>query len=101
MVDLGLQRHPRPPACSGGKKGGPNQALGWSRGGFSTKLHVRAERGGKPVVLIVTGGERHEQLSLPALLERGAVPRPGRGCPRLRPDRVAGDKGYSSGATRR
>ncbi len=49
----------------------------------------------------MTGGERNEQLSLPALLERGAVRRPGRGRPRLRPDRVAGDKGYSSGATRR
>src|ERR687898_439415 len=30
-----------------------------------------------------------------ALLERGAVKRPGRGRPRLRPDRVAGDKGYT------
>ena len=30
-----------------------------------------------------------------ALLERGAVRRPGRGRPRLRPDRVAGDKGYT------
>jgi transposase len=29
------------------------------------------------------------------LLETGAVPRPGRGRPRLRPDRVAGDKGYT------
>jgi transposase len=52
-------------------------------------------------VLIVTGGERNEQPVLPALLERGAVRRPGRGRPRLRPDRVCGDKGYSSGATRR
>ena len=38
---------------------------------------------------------------LPALLESGAVKRAGRGRPRLRPDRVAGDKGYSSGAVRR
>ena len=30
-----------------------------------------------------------------ALLEAGAVKRPGRGRPRLRPDRVAGDKGYT------
>ena len=30
-----------------------------------------------------------------ALLERGAVARPGRGRPRVRPDRVAGDKGYT------
>jgi transposase len=29
------------------------------------------------------------------LLETGAVPRPGRGRPRLRPDRVAADKGYT------
>ena len=32
---------------------------------------------------------------MPALLERGAVARPGRGRPRVRPDRVAGDKGYT------
>jgi transposase len=32
---------------------------------------------------------------VPALLERGAVARPGRGRPRLRPDRVVGDKGYT------
>lgn len=32
---------------------------------------------------------------MPALLERGAVKRPGRGRPRLRPQRVIGDKGYT------
>ena len=32
---------------------------------------------------------------MPALLERGAVARPGRGRPRLRPDRVVADKGYT------
>ena len=40
-----------------------------------------------------------------ALLDRGAVKRPGRGRPRLRPDRAAGDKGYTGrrvrGALRR
>ena len=49
---------------------------------------------------MVTGGERHEQLALPALLDQGAVKRPGRGRPRLRPQRVAGDKGYSSRTAR-
>ncbi len=34
------------------------------------------------------------------LLEQGAVRRPGRGRPRLRPTRVVGDKGYT-GRTRR
>jgi transposase len=72
-----------------------DQALGRSRGGFSTKIHERAEGGGKPIVLLVTGGERHESRYLEPLLERGAVKRPGRGRPRLRPQRVAGDKGYS------
>ncbi len=34
-------------------------------------------------------------------LERGAVKRAGRGRPRVRPDAVAGDKGYSSERVRR
>ena len=53
------------------------------------------------MVLVLSGGERHEQPVLPALMERGAVRRRGRGRPRIRPDRVAGDKGYSSPAVRR
>jgi transposase len=53
------------------------------------------------MVFLLTEGQRHEQPVLPTLLERGAVKRPGRGRPRLRPDRVAGDKGYSSLAVRR
>jgi transposase len=53
------------------------------------------------MVLALTGGERHEQPMLPLLMERGAVKRPGRGRPRIRPDRVAGDKGYSSPTVRR
>jgi transposase len=75
--------------------------LGRSRGGYSTKIHLRCERGGKPMVLVLTGGERHEQPLLPTLMERGAVKRQGRGRPRIRPDRVAGDKGYSSSTVRR
>ena len=48
------------------------------------------------MVFVLTSGERHEQPVLPTLMERGAVKRQGRGRPRIRPDRVAGDKGYSS-----
>jgi hypothetical protein len=48
------------------------------------------------MVPILTGGERHEQPVLPLLMERGAIKRVGRGRPRVRPDAVAGDKGYSS-----
>jgi transposase len=53
------------------------------------------------MVLVLTGGERHEQPVLPLLLERGAVKRAARGRPRIRPDRVAGDKGYSSSTVRK
>jgi transposase len=49
---------------------------------------------------VLTGGERNEQVALPALLDTGAVKRPGRGRPKLRPKRVAGDKGYSSRTAR-
>ena len=53
------------------------------------------------MVVALTAGERHEQPVLPLLMERGAVKRRGRGRPRVRPDRVAGDKGYSSATIRR
>lgn len=67
---------------------------------MATKIHLRAEGGGKPITGLLTAGQRHEQPALPALLDRGAVKRPGRGRPKLRPARVAGDKGYSSGTAR-
>jgi transposase len=53
------------------------------------------------MVLVLTAGERHEQPVLPTLMERGAVKRVGRGRPRIRPERVAGDKGYSGPTIRR
>jgi transposase len=86
-----------------GAKGsdGETEALGRSRGGFSAKIHVRAERRGKPVVFAVTPGQRHEQTAVERSLDRGAVKRRGRGRPRVRPDRLGGDKGYSSGTVRR
>ena len=77
------------------------EALGRSQGGFSTKLHLRAEGGGKPITVVLTGGERNEQIALEDLLDQGAIRRNGRGRPRLRPRKVAGDKGYSSPTARR
>ena len=61
---------------------GDREALGRSRGGYSTKLHLRVEGGGKPMVVLATAGQRHEALVLRRLLEAGAVKRPGRGRPR-------------------
>ncbi len=76
------------------------EALGRSRGGFSTKVHLRAEGGGKLLTLVVTPGQTHESTVFASLLERGTVARAGRGRPKRRPRRVVADKGYSSRAIR-
>ena len=47
------------------------------------------------MTFVLSPGQRHEATQVAALLERGAVKRPGRGRPRLRPERVVGDKGYT------
>ncbi len=71
------------------------EALGRSQGGFSTKVHIRAEGQGRPIAITLTGGERHEQTALVEILDAGAVRRTGPGRPRLRPRRLAGDKAYA------
>jgi transposase len=76
------------------------EALGRSQGGFSTKLHLRAEGNGRPITVVLTSGERHEQIALEAVLDQGAIRRPGRGRPRVRPRRTAGDRSYSSPTAR-
>src|SRR3954452_7519199 len=97
----GWHRDPSPPARGGGKGGDPaREALGRSQGGFSTKVHLRAEGGGQPLTVVLTPGQQHEAPVFPQLLAQGAVRRPGPGRPRVRPQRVAGDKGYSSRAIR-
>jgi transposase len=47
------------------------------------------------MTVILTPGQRNEATVFERLLEQGAVRRPGRGRPRLRPRRVVGDKGYT------
>jgi transposase len=86
-----------------GARGGDaaTEALGRGRGGFSTKIHLRAEGGGKPLTLLLTPGQWHEATAFEALMEQGAVKRIGRGRPRRRPRRIVGDKGYSSRKIRR
>jgi transposase len=53
------------------------------------------------MVILATAGQRHEALMLRRLMETGAVKRAGRGRPRIRPDAVAGDKGYRFPSLRR
>lgn len=44
----------------------------------------------------VTAGQRHEAVVFERLMEQGAVARTTGGRPKLRPQRVVGDKGYRS-----
>lgn len=53
------------------------------------------------MTFVVTAGQRHEQSALTRLLDQGAIKRVGPGRPKLRPDRLGGDKGYSSRTVRR
>jgi transposase len=52
-------------------------------------------------VLLLSPGQAHDSRFVEPLLEDGAVRRAGRGRPRVRPRRVAGDKAYSYPRVRR
>jgi len=72
------------------------EALGRSQGGFSTKVHVRADGTGKPLTFVLTAGQRHETVAFERLMRQTVIHRPGRGRPQQRPHRLVADKGYSS-----
>ncbi|MFE0824837.1 IS5 family transposase [Streptomyces sp. NPDC058847] len=99
-----LHRRPRSPARRrhGAKRGRHRQdepddhALGRSRGGLTTKIHLACDGKGRPLAILVTPGQRHDSVCARPLLERIRVPRTGPGRPRCRPDQVIADKAYSS-----
>jgi transposase len=82
------RRHhgPRPPARGRRQRGQDGQALGRSRGGFSTKLHLRCDARGLPLAFVLTPGETHEARAFADLVEDLA---PGTRC-------VIGDMGYDA-----
>lgn len=77
-----------------------DHALGRSRGGWSTKLHLAVEQGQKPLSLVVTAGQRGDSPQFQVVLGRIRVARVGVGRPRTTPDRVLADKAYGSRANR-
>ena len=52
-------------------------------------------------MLLLSPGQAHDSRCVEPLLDHGAVRRAGRGRPRVRPRRVAGDKAYSYPRVRR
>jgi transposase len=77
--------------CRRHKKGTQNQeALGRSRGGFSTKIHARCDEQGRPLGFALTPGETHDTKGFTILM-------------RMIDDRIRAliaDKGYDSDAIR-
>jgi transposase len=87
--------------AAGAQGGQQDEALGRSRGGFSTKVHLKCEGQGKPLALHLTGGERHEMVGFRPLLDAGRIKRVGVGRPKHRPEQLVGDRGYSNGIARK
>ena len=74
--------------------------MGRSRGGLSTKIHSLVDGKGRPLVMLVGPGQAGDSPMFAPLLTALSVPRTGPGRPRTRPERVLGDKAYSSRGTR-
>jgi transposase len=72
------------------------EALGRSRGGVTTKIHLIADRRCRPHARVLTAGQRHDSVAFDAVLAGVRVRRRGRGRPRTRPDHLLGDKAYSN-----
>ncbi|WP_406111688.1 transposase [Streptomyces sp. NBC_01003] len=85
------------PAGGGGAAG---EGLGRSRGGLTCKLHLAADGRCRPLLLVITPGQRADCAQFEAVLEQIRVPRTGSGRPRRTPDSLSADKAYSNRAIR-
>lgn len=85
--------------CGGcGRKGGAEEpedhALGRSRGGFTTKVHLVCDGRGVPLAIAVSAGQAHESTQFLPVFDAFRLPRTARRA-RYRPDRMAGDLAYN------
>jgi transposase len=65
--------------------------LGRSRGGFSTKIHLKVDLGGLPLAFHLTEGQASDSPQFEVLLDLG---------PDIAPRAAVGDKGYDSTGNR-
>jgi transposase len=84
----------------GGQGEPADHGIGRSRGGLSTKVHLACDGHGRPLAVVLTGGNVNDCTMATAVIGKVRFPRPGPGRPRTRPGRVIADKGYSSRAIR-
>ena len=57
-------------SASAGRRKGGSRGIGRSRGGRNTKIHLIADAHGRPKVIALTGGERHDNVPAQAMLAR-------------------------------
>ena len=67
-----LDHRPRASPRSGRKRGIQKNALGRSRGGFSTKIHLRTNAQGLPIGSVLTPGGTHDVKGYGALMHEDA-----------------------------
>lgn len=73
-----------------------DEAVGRSRGGLTTKIHLASDGSRRPLSVLITPGQWGDAPQLITVLDRTRVPRPAGGRPRTKPDHVCGGKAYSS-----
>ncbi|MYR38075.1 IS5 family transposase [Streptomyces sp. SID4944] len=73
-----------------------DHALGRSRGGLSTKVHLACDGLGRPLGFVLSGGNANDCTRFEQVMGAISVPRTGPGRPRTRPGHAVADKGYSS-----
>ncbi|MFG2233553.1 IS5 family transposase [Streptomyces sp. NPDC048723] len=76
-----------------------DHALGRSRGGLTTKIHLAADGRCRPLAFVLTPGQAGDAPASPQVMAAIRVGRP-KGRPRTRPAVVLADKAYSSRAIR-
>ena len=64
-----IRAHPCAAGASAKQGGQQEQALGRSRGGFSTKIHIVVDGLGNPLDFVLTAGQAHDVKQGPALLK--------------------------------
>jgi hypothetical protein len=88
-----LRQHDRarPRFSRRGKRGQQRQALGRSRGGFSTKIHLKTDLDDNPLDFHLTGGEAGDSTQFETSADIG---------PDIRPRIAVTEKGYDNQANR-
>ena len=95
-----LRNWPRGALANDKNPAAGREALGRSRGGLSTKIHLTADRRCRPVTRILSPGQHGDCPRFIPLMVAIRIGRRGKGRPRTRPGAAMGDKAYSSAANR-